>query len=288
MFFTRAALVSILASLPAVCQTPAFEVVSVKKSVDDNVRGIGMKVSPGGRVSAPAVPLLFLLSYAYNVPLNPSPRLSGVPDWAIRERYDIEAKPALGAFPAGLTESQAKAKVQAMIRGLLADRFKLVMKTESKEMPVYALTVGAGGPKLQKAGVSEKDCTLEAGESNKEDCHNIHGGMGRGMTGKAVSTGDIAAMIENWTDHPVIDRTGLDGLYAIQTEGWVPMALPPPPPPTAGGPAPNPRPSGDGDMSDPSRPTLFVILRRLGLELKQQKGPVSVYTIEHIERPAAN
>jgi len=99
---------------------------------------------------------------------------------------------------------------------------------------------------------------------------------------------DLAGYIENWTDHPVVDRTGLIGLFAMDTEGWTPMRLPPPPPP--GLPAPNPGapPSGDGDMSDPARPTLVMVLRRLGLDLKQQKGPVVVYAIEQVERPTVN
>ena len=59
--------------------------------------------------------MIRLLSYAYDVPINPSPRLSGLPDWTVRECYDSEAK-----APA-----------------LLADRFKLVMRTQNKTMPVY-------------------------------------------------------------------------------------------------------------------------------------------------------
>jgi len=117
-----------------------------------------------------------------------------------------------------------------------------------------------------------------------ETCHQINGGMGRGLHAKAVTMADVAHHIENWTDLPVLDRTGLPGLYAIDTEGWIPMNLPPPPPTNI----PAVRPNGDGDMSDPARPTLFVILRRLGLDLKKDKGPVETFTVEHIEKPAGN
>jgi len=47
-------------------------------------------------------------------------------------------------------------------------------------------------------------------------------------------------------------------------------------------------PSGDGDPSDPTRPTLFMVLAKLGLELKVQKGPIEIFVVDHIERPAAN
>jgi uncharacterized protein (TIGR03435 family) len=111
------------------------------------------------------------------------------------------------------------------------------------------------------------------------------GGMGRGIHAKAVNMQDLAGFIENWTDHPVLDRTGLEGMYAMDTDGWTPMrtAIAPREPPD-----PNARPSGDGDTNDPTRPTLFTVLRELGLDLKPQKGLVDIYLVEHIERPAAN
>jgi len=137
---------------------------------------------------------------------------------------------------------------------------------------------------MKNAEVDDKGCT--ALPKDAQPCHHFNGGMGRGMHAKAVNMADLAGFIENWTDHPVVDKTGLDGLYVIESEGWTPMRLPPPP--TGNVPNPAARPSGDGDMSDPARPTLFMVLQKLGLELKQQKAPIDVYLVEHIERPAAN
>ena len=73
----------------------------------------------------------------------------------------------------------------------------------------------------------------------------------------------------------VVNRTTVDGLFAVQTEGGTPMRLPPPP----AGNAPAAR---FDDL-----PTIFAVLRKLGLELKQQEATVPVYTVEHIERPAS-
>jgi len=280
------ALACALLPLPGAAQSPAFEVVSVKPHNAEDTRNIGMQVFPGGRLSATALPLRALLAYAYSLPMNPSERLSDLPDWTISERYDIEAKAPDGAFPAGLPTSEARAKMQAMLQALLADRFKLVMRRETKDMAMYALTVATGGPKLEKSSIEEKDCPL--GVADGVGCHQFMGGMGRGLHAKAVDMQDLAGYIENWTDHPVVDRTGLPGLFAMDTEGWTPMRLPPPPPPGAAVPNPGARPSGDGDMSDVTRPTLVMVLRRLGLDLKQQKGPIEVYAVEHVERPAGN
>jgi uncharacterized protein (TIGR03435 family) len=162
---------------------------------------------------------------------------------------------------------------------------------ETKEMPFYAVLVGKGGPKMTKAAIEEKDC-VDDPKPDQVPCHRFMGGMGRGLHAKAANMDDLAQFIENWTDHPVENKTGLAGLFAIESEGWTPMRQPPPPPPPAPGASPVPTivrpPSGDGDMSDPTRPTLFMVLQKLGLELKQQKGPVEIIVVDHIERPAAN
>jgi uncharacterized protein (TIGR03435 family) len=211
-----------------------------------------------------------LLSYAYDVPLNPSPRLSGVPPW--RETYDIEAEASAGLIPADLPESEKRRRMQAMIRVLLADRFKLVMRVEQKIMPVYALTVASGGPTLQKSAVAEKDCVFDTADPGS--CHNFVVGRGHPLSGAAISMDDLARYIENWTDLPVVNRTAVSGLFAVDTEGWVPMRLPPPPP---GGPA-----SGFEDL-----PTIFTVLGKLGLQLRRQEDMVPVYTVESIQRPSA-
>ena len=136
--------------------------------------------------------LVQFVLYAYDVPVNPSPRLSGLPDWTIREKYDIEAKAPANAIPPGLQDSEMRGRIQQMIRGLLADRFKLVMRVEQKTMPVYALTVASGGPKLQKSTIAEKDCTFDTGP---EGCHNFIGGLGHPLNAKAIDMDDLAHYI---------------------------------------------------------------------------------------------
>jgi uncharacterized protein (TIGR03435 family) len=161
-----------------------------------------------------------------------------------------------------------------MIRGLLADRFRLLMRVENKTMSVYALSVASGGPKLQKAAVDRKDCTFDAGP---EACHNFAGGLGHPLNAKAIDMDDLVHYIGNWTDLPVMNRTGLNGLFTVNTEGWVPMRLPPPPP--------NATPAVDPFAGLPS---IFTVLGKLGLELRRQEDILPVYTVERIERPAAN
>ena len=168
------AVVFLLLASPAVAQSQAFEVISIKPARSGDPRNMRMRVLPNGDLDASAVPVLLLLRYAYDVPVNPSPRLSGLPGW--RETYDIEAKAPANAVPPGLPESEKRGRIQRMIRGLLADRFKFVMRVEQKRMPVYALTVASGGPDLQKSTIAEKDCIFDTG--TPESCHNFIAGRG--------------------------------------------------------------------------------------------------------------
>ena len=264
------AIVFLLVALPAAAQSRASEVISIKPAGSADPRIMRMRVLPNGDLNARAVPVPVLFRYAYDVPVNPSPRLSGLPAW--RETYDIEAKAPASAVPAGLPESEKRRRMQRMIRGLLADRFKLVMRVEQKTMSVYALTVAIGGPNLRKSTIAEKDCILDTG--TPESCHNFIVGRGHPLAARAVNMDDLAQYVENWTDLPVVNRTALSGLFAVETEGWTPMRLPPPPPG-------NPPAVRFDDL-----PTIFTVLRKLGLELKKQKATVPVYRVEHIERPA--
>jgi uncharacterized protein (TIGR03435 family) len=90
--------------------------------------------------------------------------------------YDIEAAPAPGSIPAGLPSNVRDEKHRFMLQTLLEDRFKLKMRRETKELPVYAVTVAKSGLKLEKAKIEEKDCA-EPGTPGVS-CHSVMGGRG--------------------------------------------------------------------------------------------------------------
>jgi len=256
----------------------AFEVTSVRLNKSSDFRNWGFDFLPGGRFKATNLPLDWVIAEAYHVPPW-SVRISGGPAWIGSERYDIEATAAPGAIPQGLSVKAREDKMRLMLRTLLADRFKLAMRQESKELPVYVVVVAKNGPKLQRAKIEEKDCPV--GSTSELRCHVINGGMGRGLHGKAVEIPDILSFVENWSDRPMVDKTGLTGLFEVETDGWAPMrprVRPPGEEPTA----------EDKAMADPIRPTLFTIFERLGLKMESQKGPVDVFVIDHVERPSEN
>ena len=115
-----------------------------------------------------------LLRYAYDLPANPSSRISTLPNWTFSEKYDIEAKSPANAIPPSLQDGEVRDRIRQMVRGLLADRFGLVMRVENKTTSVYALTVSTAGPKFQRTTVTERDCLSDA---DQESCHNFAGGL---------------------------------------------------------------------------------------------------------------
>ena len=254
-------------------QIAKFDVASVKLHKD------GPRVAPGfsnGRFTFSG-PVQWLISLAYQLPLNSSPLLSGGPDW-IRGRgpmYDIDAR---GSFQPDLTTSARGERERLMLQSLLADRFRLVIRRETKELPVYTLIVDAGGPKLEKSSLTEADCA--AAPEGQIPCHQFNGGQGRGLHARAVNMDDLASFVENWTNRPLLNKTGITGLWKIESQPWIPMDA-----------AINPLPAGakaDNGAYLADLPTIFQVFEKLGLKMKADKANLDVYVIDDIQPPTDN
>lgn len=257
---------AIATALPVWGQSrPTFDVASIKPNSSADFRGRRMEFLPGGRFVATNLPLLFAISTAWNVPFQ-GQRLVGGPDWIRSERFDIEAKAA--------NDAARTDEMRLMLRTLLEDRFQLKMRTETKELPVFAVVAGKNGPKLEKSKTTEKDC-----ETATTPCHVFTGGRGRGLHGQAVDMADLAMAVENWAERPVIDQTGIKGLFHIETKPWLPMTPGPLPPPGA---------KGEDGSNLADLPTLFGIFEQLGLKLEPQKATVDVFHIESIGKLSQN
>jgi uncharacterized protein (TIGR03435 family) len=268
------AVVFLLIASSAAAQSKSFTTITIKPAASSDPRDTRVQVLPNGDLIARSVSVATLMSNAYGVPFNGSPLLSAdLPDWAIGEKYDIEAKASANAISLStLPDSEVRSAIRQKICGLLADRFGLVVRIENKTMSVYALTVASAGPKLQKLALTEKQCTIY-----NEYCHSFPGGFGHPLNARAIDMDDLVHYIGNWTDLAVVNRTGLSGLFTVNTEGWFPMRLPPPPPGVT------PAASIFAGL-----PTVFAVLGKIGLELKREDAIVPVYTVERIERPAVN
>ena len=123
------------ARVSAQSPTPVeFDVVSIKH-IDELRPGGGMRTLPDGTFMMMNQPLGTLVTTASPVPVTLRD-IVGMPDWMMRERYDVTAKP-----PAGLTREQLRAMMPAMWRTMFADRMKLVAHVEQREKDAYALVL---------------------------------------------------------------------------------------------------------------------------------------------------
>ena len=267
------------AALPVWAQadtTATFEVASIKRHLEER-SGYRLPRFSNDRFTFSG-PLLQLVAAAYGLPFNPSHRLSGGPEWLLGQEsmYDVDAK---GSFPKGLTSSAREERRKLMLQALLRDRFRLSIRRDTKEMPAYVLVVDKGGPKLEKAAVSEEACA-EGNVDVQIPCHQFNGGRGRGLHASAVTVADLVGYVENWTDRPLLDKTGITGLYKIETQPFLPMdvAVSPPPAGTKG--------EAGIDLAD--LPTVFQVFERLGLKMKPQKEKVDTFVIQDIQKPTEN
>jgi uncharacterized protein (TIGR03435 family) len=271
-----------------------FDVASVKTNKSGPMMSMMRPVPSEFRMTN--VPLRILIMQAYRLS---NYQMVGAPSWIDSERFDIVAKP-----PAGSTPDQT----QLMLRGLLADRFKLKVHAETRETQVYALVLARGdgrlGPKLSK---SADDCERILAERRAAAAAARAGGAGPvpftppGPNEKPVCTISmrpipvtngipvlnfrgggqpiqmIVSQISSFLNKRVIDRTGLTGLYDFELQFSMggQMLL------TTQAPAAGNTPTAPIDDG----PTMFDAVRELGLKLESERGPVEHLVIDSVERP---
>jgi uncharacterized protein (TIGR03435 family) len=260
---------------------PEFQVASIKPNTAVGARGMGVRALPGGRLTALNAPLMMLIQNAYAVQAS---QVVGGPSWINSEGYDIEAKPE------GNTDRQ---HMWLMLQTLLADRFKLALHRETRERPVYALTLTKAGlkqppPNAGSCVTIDPSAPPPPGAPLGFPCGKV-GVMGSPsgllqMQGGKVPMPELVRVLAMVLGRPVVDRTGVTGEFDVHLE-FTPdestMGLP-----GAGGPG---DPGGPPLATDPGRPNIFAALQeQLGLKLASAKGPVEVLVIDHVERPAAN
>jgi uncharacterized protein (TIGR03435 family) len=260
----RLAFFCAMAALLLRAQTPdppnEFEVASIKKA-DPEARGRYIRMQTAHQFLAYNHALKTLIAAAYDV----SPQaISGGPSWVETERYEILAKAPGDARP-NLNQQMA------MLRALLADRFKLTIHRERKEMSVYALTVAKGGSKLKASTVSP-DATPEGPPA----LAFVVTPAALRLPARYASMDEFASLLQRSAlERPVVDQTGLTGRYDFDLEFAVDETL-------FGGAL------GKG-LDNPTAPGLFAALQeQLGLKLEATRGPVSAIVIDHAERASEN
>jgi uncharacterized protein (TIGR03435 family) len=209
-------------------------------------------------------------------------QIAGPADLLNSDRYDIEARmeKSVADELRKLDPYQSLPERQRMLQSLLADRFKLTLHRESKELPVYALAIAENGPKLQEAQPGDTYANGIKGPNGRPGGPgNIRIGRDT-LTGQALSMADFVRALSDQLGRPVLDKTGLTGRYDLNLQ-WTPDDSQLPTFKATGTPS--------ASQSAASGSSLFTTMQdQLGLKLESQDSPVEILVIDHVEKPSEN
>jgi uncharacterized protein (TIGR03435 family) len=224
-----------------------FEVVSIKPHPQPvNVSSNMLK---GATYRGMAITLVDLIQDAYDLKHG---QVSGGPGWATSDRFDVEAK-------ADGEEELGWDRARPMLQAMLADRFKLKVRREMKEVAAYDLVIAKGGPKFKENTDPE---VKHPGFSMYVDASAAHFKATKGQLSGLV------LQLPFSVGRPVVDKTELGGGYDFKLD-WAPDNSPA---------------ANDGSVA-----TLFTALQeQLGLKLEPSKTTQEMLTIESAEKPSGN
>jgi len=235
--------------LVAFAQDASFEVVSIKPSPPGS--NMSRTSWDPGRLLASGVNLKQLIQWAYQVT---GAQVAGGPGWMDSKFFDLEAK---AEAPHG------REQLLRMLQPTLADRFKLALHRETKEMPVYVLTAGPNRSELHDPKGGPSNIQIQAIPA-------VAGGsLLLRVTGQSVSMQYLTGYLTGPLNRLVLDRTGLTNSYDFNVE----------------------IPIDESDINDKQSAvstTLWNAMSKLGLKLDSQKEPVEILVIDHVEEPSTN
>jgi uncharacterized protein (TIGR03435 family) len=242
-----------------------------------------------GRFTATNITLRMLIRQAYQLA---DFQISGGPGWIGADHFDVVAKVAKtdgdGQDSVPGAQPSSPTPLQLMIRALLAERFKLTVHSETKDLPIYALVMarsdGRLGAELHR---SETDCAAQMAAARGRGVPpapppppqpgapmpcGVRMGPGTMVAGGATLS-QVVNNLSMFVGRVVLDRTGLTGTFDVNLT-WTPDQMPQRPPG-----APDP-------PVDPNGPSIFTAVQeQLGLKLDSQRGPVEVLVIDRAEHP---
>jgi uncharacterized protein (TIGR03435 family) len=231
-------------NVPDVCaqsaERPEFEVASVKPVPPSDAALRVSMITQHGRINYTNVTVRGLIRKAYGLRIYPP---SGTSDPLSTDRYDITAK---------ASEEVSEEQTMRMLQALLEERFKLVVHRETKELRVYELVVAKNGPKFREVQDDGTAAEIDSKEGHQIRAHH-------------VSMKILVGALQGYVGDPVLDATGLTGLYDLSLD-FTP----------------------DENMSADGLRVFEAVQRQLGLRLEAGKGPVQVIVVDHVEKPSGN
>ncbi|HEY4380032.1 MAG TPA: TIGR03435 family protein [Acidobacteriaceae bacterium] len=225
---------------------PSFAVATIKPhDPSSNRQGFN---AVGDRYTVRNQSIVTLMMFAYSIDPH---QVVDAPEWARTARFDIEGTTDTPGEP-------SQRQQQEMLQKLLTDRFKLKFHREPRELPVYAIQIAKGGPKLPSPANPDADPDQDASGHGTEVTVTI----------TTASMADFILGMQFFFDRPIVDRTGLTGRYDFKLRYT----------------------HDEARATDPNAPPgLFTAIQeQLGLKLEPVKAPIDVFAIEHVEQPSEN
>ncbi len=236
--------------------SPSFLVATIRPTDPSTTRQGWSFESEGRQITCANATLNDIVRIAYGVHAR---QIVDAPGWFSKERFDIKGVPDEPGVP-------SIQQLQHMYQQLLADRFHLVLHHETRDLPIYAITVAKGGPLLTPA--KPEEVRSNAGNS---------GGVGfRILKATNLSLSNLALNLNLYEDRPVIDQTALEGKYDFTLKWTYDVSQ-----------DVSKDVSKENETSAP--PSLIVAMKeQLGLRLEAVKGPAPVLVIDQVEHPTSN
>lgn len=237
-------LIGVLLATAAMAQ-PAFDVASIRASQGGKGEGSKRQIiqSSPGSLAMRNVTLKAAIRWAYHVM---SYQISG-PDWISFDRYDISAK-AADAVP--------DKQLELMLQALLAERFKLTLHRETKELPCFVMVAAKGGVKFHESEITDGEPVVDQNRASLS------------VEVKGIPAAQFVEELSNMLRAPVINNTGLSGRYdaKINVSKYLPDG------------------SGKEGSFDPISTILLGLQEELGLKLESKKMPLDLLIVDHAEK----
>jgi uncharacterized protein (TIGR03435 family) len=256
---------------------PAFDVATIKPVPPDGrpTHGwVGQRNQPDG-VEAAWQTLPELLCYAYGYKnLRFDGQVTGLPDWAVSQKYDIVAKMSAADLAAlqKLSLDQQEKQREAMMQSLLAERFALTLHHGTKQIPVYEMVVARGGIKMKDAATDPNPPQLGKDDAGKplttlrwlKDTTIM-------QAYPIKSLADLLSMPAAQVGRPVLDKTGLTSTYNFTLDWSIYSAS-----------------AAASNSPTDTATSIFTALGEIGLKLEPSTSGADTLVIDHVERPTAD
>jgi uncharacterized protein (TIGR03435 family) len=250
-------------------QAPAtFAAASIRQSLSGG-SGAGFQIFPGGQFRATNATARQLVQAAYDFAYERF-QIVGGPSWIDVDRFDVQATPAADGQAGQVATPQ---EIAVRIQALLAERFKLVMRREMREMQRFDLVVARPGRMTANAGT----CAPRGPAAKPEDDARPYCGLTsppedgglQQMVAAGVTIEALARRLQGTVEAIVVDRTGLEGGFDF-TLKYLPRNI-------------------ERQLDAGTGVSIFTAVQeQLGLRLEPTRGSVEVVVIDGVERPTEN